>query len=88
MVLLSCPSGKAPTKWRNKILERFMLEDGPGRRISVWREDVAKIPGEAVGGGDAAGGIDCEGHSDSDNQVGRRARATAAENPPSSGLQK
>lgn len=48
---LSFPSGKGPAKGRNELLGRFVFGDGLECRISVRREDVAKIAGEAGRGG-------------------------------------
>lgn len=82
---LSFPSGKGPAKGRNDLVEKLVLEDGPERTISVWREHVKKV-GEAGrgggGGANAAGGDDGvagtggEGRSDLDSHVGRRRVST------------
>ncbi len=87
---LSFPSGKGPAKGRNDLVEKLVLEDGPERTISVWREHVAKRASEAGrggggggGGANAAGGDDGvpggtggEGRSDLDSHVGRRRVST------------
>lgn len=78
------PSGKGPAKGRNDLVEKMVLEDGPERTISVWREHVKKIgeAGRGGGGGSAnpTGGDDGaaagEGHSDLDSHVGRRRVST------------
>ena len=82
------PSGKGPAKGRNDLVEKLVLEDGPDRTISVWREHV-KSTGEAGRGGgggsaNAPGGDDAaaaagtggEGRSDLDSHVGRRRVST------------
>jgi hypothetical protein len=81
-LLLSFPSGKGPTKGRNDLVEKLVLEGGPERTISFWRERVAKKAGEASRGGggssaNAAGGDDGsagsaggERRSDLDSHVG------------------
>ena len=56
---LSSPSGKGLAKGRDELVEKSVLEDGPERTISVWREHVA-------------GGTDGEGRSDLDSHVGHR----------------
>jgi hypothetical protein len=87
---LSFPSGKGPAKGRNDLVEKLVLEDGPQRTVSVWREHVAKNAGEAgrgggggvgsanAAGGDAAAaaGTGGEGRSDLDSHVGRRRVST------------
>ena len=87
---LSFPSGKGPAKGRNDLVEKLVLEDGPERTISVWREHVAKKADEAGRGGGggsantAAGGDDGaaagtgggEGRSDLDGHIGRRRVST------------
>ena len=85
------PSGKGPAKGRNDLVEKLVLEDGPDRTISVWREHV-KSTGEAGRGGGggsanapggddgaaavAAAGTGGEGRSDLDSHVGRRRVST------------
>ncbi|KAH9038385.1 hypothetical protein EDB85DRAFT_2141901 [Lactarius pseudohatsudake] len=61
------PPGKGPAAGRNDLVEKKVLEDGPERTISVWREDVAKSSSEA---GDGDGDI----RSDLDSHAGRRRR--------------
>jgi hypothetical protein len=86
---LSFPSGKGPAKGRNDLVEKLVLEDGPERTISVWREHVKNIGEAGRGGGGAsanpAGGDDGaaagtgtggEGRSDLDSHVGRRRVST------------
>jgi len=84
----SFPSGKGPAKGRNDLVEKLVLEDGPERTVSVWREHVAKKSGEAgrgggggnanAAGGDdgAVGGTGAEGRSDLESHVGRRRVST------------
>jgi len=82
---LSFPSGKGPAKGRNDLVEKLVLEDGPERTVSVWREHVKKVGEAGRGGGgasaNAAGGDDGaaaaagtggEGRSDLDSHIGRR----------------
>lgn len=80
-------SGKGPAKGRNDLVEKMVLEDGPERTVSVWREHVAKKAGDGSGGGSgganvaggddgAAGGTGGEGRSDLDSHVGRRRVST------------
>ncbi|KAI9464947.1 hypothetical protein BJY52DRAFT_1392799 [Lactarius psammicola] len=59
------PPGKGPAAGRNDLVEKKVLEDGPERTISVWREDVAKSASEAGDG-------DGDGRSDLDSHAGRR----------------
>jgi hypothetical protein len=86
---LSFPSGKGPAKGRNDLVEKLVLEDGPERTISVWREHVKNIGEAGRGGGGASanptGGDDGaaagtgtggEGRSDLDSHVGRRRVST------------
>ncbi|KAH9065252.1 hypothetical protein EDB87DRAFT_1043616 [Lactarius vividus] len=61
------PPGKGPAAGRNDLVEKKVLEDGPERTISVWREDVAKSSSEV---GDGDGDI----RSDLDSHAGRRRR--------------
>ncbi|KAH8998396.1 hypothetical protein EDB92DRAFT_2111542 [Lactarius akahatsu] len=61
------PPGKGPAAGRNDLVEKKVLEDGPERTISFWREDVAKSSSEA---GDGDGDI----RSDLDSHAGRRRR--------------
>ncbi|KAH9975621.1 hypothetical protein BJV74DRAFT_888784 [Russula compacta] len=49
-------SGKGPAMGRNQLVEKMVLEDGPERTISVWREHVAKNANEAGGSGGAGAG--------------------------------
>lgn len=84
------PSGKGPAKGRNDLVEKLVLEDGPDRTISVWREHVKNIgeagrgggggggaSGNAAGADDgAAGGTGGEGRSELDSHVGRRRVST------------
>jgi hypothetical protein len=86
----SFPSGKGPAKGRDDLVEKLVIEDGPERTISVWREHVAKRasePGRGGGGssanaaggdGGAAGdGTGGDGRSDLDSHhVGRRRVST------------
>jgi hypothetical protein len=83
----SFPSGKGPAKGRNDLVEKLVLEDGPERTISVWREHVKHVGEAGRGGGgasaNAAGGDDGaaagtggEGRSDLDSHVGRRRVST------------
>jgi len=82
----SFPSGKGPAKGRNDLVEKLVLEDGPERTISVWREHVAKKADEtgrgggganATGGdGGAGAGTGGEGRNDLDSHVGRRRVST------------
>ena len=67
MPLPPFPLGKGPAAGRNDLVEKKVLEDGPQRTISVWREGVAKDASEA---GDGEG----DGGSDLDSHVGRRRR--------------
>lgn len=76
-------SGKGPAKGRNDLVEKMVLEDGPERTVSVWREHVAKKAGDGSGGANVAGGDDGaaggtggEGRSDLDSHVGRRRVST------------
>ncbi|KAF8271921.1 hypothetical protein EI94DRAFT_1783871 [Lactarius quietus] len=64
---LPFPPGKGPAAGRNDLVEKKVLEDGPERTISVWRESVAKNSSE-VGDGDN------DGRSDLDSHAGRRRR--------------
>lgn len=85
---VSFPSGKGPAKGRNDLVEKLVIEDGPERTISVWREGVLKKNGEAgrgaggasantAGGDDGAGtGAGGEGRSELDSHVGRRRVST------------
>src|SRR6267142_1088675 len=74
------PSSRGPAKGRNDLVEKLVIEDGPERTISVWRESVAKHGNEtgagaaavAVTHGDVGGGSGGDGRSDLDNHVGRR----------------
>jgi hypothetical protein len=52
---VSFPPGRGPAKGRNDLVEKLVLEDGPDRTISVWRESVAKNSGETGRGGRGAG---------------------------------
>ena len=52
---VSFPPGRGPAKGRNDLVEKLVLEDGPERTISVWRESVAKNASEAGRGGRGAG---------------------------------
>ena len=61
------PPGKGPAAGRNDMVEKKVLEDGPERTISFWRETVAKSASE-VGDGDG------DGRSDLDSHAGRRRR--------------
>ena len=80
------PSGKGPAKGRNDLVEKLVLEDGPDRTISVWREHVKNngeagrsggANGNAAGADDgAAGGAGGEGRSELDSHVGRRRVST------------
>jgi hypothetical protein len=75
------PSSRGPAKGRNDLVEKLVIEDGPERTISVWRESVAKNANETsagtaavvthgdVGGSGGGGG---DGRSELDNHVGRR----------------
>lgn len=83
----SFPSGKGPAKGRNDLVEKLVLEDGPERTISVWREHVKNVGEAGRGGGggsaNAAGGDDGaaagtggEGRGDLDSHVGRRRVST------------
>ena len=85
--LMSSPSGKGPAKGRNDLVEKLVLEDGPERTISVWREDVAKTGEVSRGGGGGvanvvggdnapAAGTAGAGRSDLDSHVGRRKVST------------
>ena len=65
MPLPPFPPGKGPAAGRSDMVEKKVLEDGPERTISVWREGVAKNSSE-VGDGD--------GRSELDSHVGRRRR--------------
>jgi len=78
-------SGKGPAKGRNDLVEKLVIEDGPERTISVWREHVAKngtgasvvARGEENGTtGGGGGGGDGDGRSDLDSHVGRRRVST------------
>jgi len=83
-------SGKGPAKGRNDLVEKLVIEDGPERTISVWREHVAKNgTGASVvvargeengttggGGGGGGGGGDGDGRNDLDSHVGRRRVST------------
>ena len=78
------PSGKGPAKGRNDLVEKLVIEDGPERTVSVWREHIAKNGGAAHadengttgGGGGGGGGGDGDGRSDLDSHVGRRRVST------------
>jgi hypothetical protein len=78
------PSGKGPAKGRNDLVEKLVIEDGPERTISVWRESVLKNGEAGRGGGggsgaNATGGDDGaagEGRSELDSHVGRRRVST------------
>jgi hypothetical protein len=50
------PPGRGPAKGRNDLVEKLVLEDGPERTISVWREHVAKKANETGGAGGGGGG--------------------------------
>lgn len=63
------PPGKGPAAGRNDLVEKKVLEDGPERTISVWREDVAVSASEAGDG---------DGRSDLDSHAGRRRRVESA----------
>lgn len=65
MPLPPFPPGKGPAAGRSDMVEKRVLEDGPERTISVWREGVAKNSSE-VGDGD--------GRSELDSHAGRRRR--------------
>ena len=52
---VSFPPGRGPAKGRNDLVEKLVLEDGPERTISVWRESVAKNASETGRGGRGAG---------------------------------
>jgi len=74
------PSGRGPAKGRNDLVEKLVIEDGPERTISVWREHVGakavargEENGTTAGGG---GGGDGDGRSDLDSHVGRRRVST------------
>ena len=84
-------SGKGPAKGRNDLVEKLVIEDGPERTISVWREHVAKkgtganvvaqgeengITTTGGGGGGGGGGGDGDGRSELDSHVGRRRVST------------
>ena len=80
-------SGKGPAMGRNQLVEKMVLEDGPERTISVWREHVSKNAKEAGGSGGAGAGAnapngdgvangDGDGRSDLDSHVGRRRVST------------
>jgi len=85
------PGSKGPAKGRGELVEKLVLEDGPERTISFWRESVAKnANGHGVaatggagtgtgtggdGGGGDAGG-DGDGRGDLDSHVGRRRVST------------
>jgi len=71
------PSGKGPAKGRGELVEKLVLEDGPERTISFWRESVAKDAnghapavtggagtGTGTGGGGGGGGGDAGGDGD------------------------
>jgi hypothetical protein len=73
--LPSFPPGKGPAAGRNDMVEKKVLEDGPKRTISVWRESVAKSASE-VGDGD--------GRSDLDSHAGRRRRVESIAHPAGS----
>ncbi len=75
------PPGKGPTAGRNDLVEKKVLEDGPERTISVWREDVAKSASE-VGDGDG------DGRSDLDSHAGRRRRVESVAHAPGSAKSK
>ncbi len=86
------PPGRGPAKGRNELVEKLVIEDGPERTISVWREYVAKNANETGGGGGGggrastnvvahgddggAGGGDGDGRSDLDSHIGRRRVST------------
>lgn len=78
------PSGKGPAKGRNDLVEKLVIEDGPERTISVWRESVLKNGEAGRGGGGGSGanatggdnGAAGEGRSDLDSHVGRRRVST------------
>ena len=86
--LLMSPSGRGPAKGRSDLVEKLVLEDGPERTISVWREHVAKNEtggrggrgAGASGGDDGAAGASAtgegEGRSELDSHVGRRRVST------------
>ncbi|KAI0260232.1 hypothetical protein BC834DRAFT_973612 [Gloeopeniophorella convolvens] len=59
------PPAKGPAAGRTDLVEKKVLEDGPERTISVWRENVANRSSEA-------GDLDTEGRSDVDSHAGRR----------------
>ena len=75
--------GKGPAKGRSDLVEKLVLEDGPERTISVWREHVKTIGDAGRGGGgggddDVAAAADTggEGRSELDSHVGRRRVST------------
>lgn len=72
-------SSRGPAKGRNDLVEKLVIEDGPERTISVWRESVAKNANEAGAStaagathGDIGGGGGGDGRNDLDNHAGRR----------------
>ncbi|KAI0297746.1 hypothetical protein BC826DRAFT_153018 [Russula brevipes] len=69
---LPFPPGRGPAKGRNELVEKLVLEDGPDRTVSVWREQIAKNGNEAAPGGSGAGADGNDGRSDLDSHVGRR----------------
>jgi hypothetical protein len=83
---LAFPPGKGPAKGRNDLVEKLVIEDGPERTISMWREGVAKKTNETSGGGGGGGaaaaphvpdelgggGSGGDGRSDLDSHVARR----------------
>jgi hypothetical protein len=65
MPLPPFPPGKGPAAGRSDMVEKKVLEDGPERTISVWREGVLKSSSEAGDG---------DGRSELDSHAGRRRR--------------
>ncbi|KAI0304257.1 hypothetical protein B0F90DRAFT_1666797 [Multifurca ochricompacta] len=63
------PIGKGPAMGRNDLIEKKVLEDGPERTISFWREDVAINSSEAGNG-------DGDDRSYADSHAGRRRVST------------
>ncbi|KAH9969803.1 hypothetical protein BC827DRAFT_1262988 [Russula dissimulans] len=87
---LPFPQGKGPAKGRGELIEKLVLEDGPERTISFWRETVAKnanghaaaatagAGGDGGGGGGGGGdaGEDGDGRGDLDSHLGHRRVST------------
>lgn len=69
------PSGRGPAKGRNDLVEKLVIEDGPERTISVWREHFGGANARAEENGTTGGG-DGDGRSDLDSHVGRRRVST------------